>query len=118
MKANTLIFIVTITLAILITKEAKALTVQQFVNICQQGEIECHKQPILQSYVGGALDMIAVLQESNALLTKVYCKKPKVLFGVRQIINFILNNSDTDKSKNTMLLVVRYLTKQGACPHS
>ena len=93
MKIGIFAFIVTITLSVLITKEAKALTVQQFVNICQQGGNECSKRPILQSYVGGALGMIAVLQESNAVLTKVYCKKPKGLFDVTKIINFILNNT-------------------------
>ncbi|MEE9346321.1 MAG: hypothetical protein V3U88_12015, partial [Methylococcales bacterium] len=66
-----------------------ALTMKQVSNICHSSPGECSDHPILRAYVGGALDLLATLDERTDYLGKVYCKKPKELFDVPAIIRFM-----------------------------
>ena len=93
-----------------------ALTVEQFSSICQTVSGNCSDHPILQAYVGGALDLLATLDEETDHLEKLYCKEPKELFNVPVIIQFMQAHGDEYASRNAMLLVVRYFEEKGGCP--
>tara|TARA_R110002096_G_scaffold29497_12_gene88798 strand:- start:37201 stop:37548 length:348 start_codon:yes stop_codon:yes gene_type:complete len=94
---------------------ATALTTEQFGAICDAGEMECGKHPVLNAYVGGALDLIAVLDEQTDYLGDVYCGRPDKLFDVPAIIAYIVAHRDSHADKNAMLLLVRYLEENGGC---
>ena len=94
---------------------ASALTMNQFVAICDSSEAKCRDQPLLQTYVGGALDLIAVLDEETDYLTTVYCEKPEMLFKVPEIIDYMLMNKEHYADRNAMLLVVKYLEENSGC---
>jgi hypothetical protein len=94
---------------------ASALTTEQFVAICDSSQVACSEHPLLQAYVGGALDLIAVLDEETDYLSEVYCGKPDKLFDVPTIIRYIEAHRDSYADKNAMLLVVRYLEERGGC---
>lgn len=94
---------------------AAALTMDQFAAICESGKGECSSHPILQAYVGGALDLIAMLDEETDYLGKVYCETPSTLFDVPTIIGYMEAHREAYASKNAMLLVIRYLEEEGGC---
>ena len=94
---------------------AEALTVSGFMDLCKQSGRPCEEVPLLQAYVGGALDLIAVLHEETDYIQPVYCKDPRVLFDVAAIIGFIENRREGYEQRNAMLLVVRFLEEHGGC---
>ena len=94
---------------------AEALTVSGFMDLCKQSGRPCEEVPLLQAYVGGALDLIAVLHEETDYTQPVYCKDPRVLFDVAAIIGFIENRREGYEQRNAMLLVVRFLEEHGGC---
>ena len=94
---------------------AEALTVSGFMDLCKQSGRPCAEVPLLQAYVGGALDLIAVLHEETDYIQPVYCKDPRVLFDVAAIIGFIENRREGYEQRNAMLLVVRFLEEHGGC---
>ena len=96
-------------------ERAEALRVGEFVAICEEAGRECEEIPILQAYVGGALDLVAMLHEETDYIEPIYCKDPKLLFDVPAIIRFVENNSAGNEEKNAMLLVIRFLEKYGGC---
>lgn len=96
---------------------ANALTMEQFSNICKSSPGECSDHPLLQAYVGGALDLLATLDERTDYLHTVYCKTPKELFDVPAIIRFMEQQSEPHSSDNAMLMLVRYIEKNGGCNH-
>ena len=94
---------------------ANALTMEQFAAICASGNTECSEHPILQAYVGGALDLIAMLDEETDYLGEVYCVKPSNLFDVLSIIRFMEAHRADYANSNAMLLLIRYLEENGGC---
>lgn len=94
---------------------SSALTVDQFTEICDSIEANCTEHPLLQAYVGGALDLIAVLDEETEYLQKIYCDAPENLFKVPNIIRYIEANKTRYADRNAMLLVVRYLEENSGC---
>ncbi len=96
---------------------AIALTMDQFSRICHSSPGECSAHPILQAYVGGALDLLGVLDEKTEYLDKLYCKEPNELFDVPAIIRFMQQRSEQYATDNAMLLLVRYFEKNGGCSH-
>lgn len=94
---------------------AAALTMEQFSSICKSSPGECSDHPILQAYVGGALDLLATLDEQTDYLDKVYCKEPKELFDVPAIIRFMEQRSEQHATENAMLVLVRYFEEHGGC---
>ncbi len=94
---------------------ATALTMNQFSSICQSAEMPCSKVPILNAYVGGALDLIAMLDEETGYLDKVYCKPTKTLFDVPTIIQYMEKKQTQFADKNAMLVLIRYLEEHGGC---
>ena len=96
---------------------ATALTMDEFSNICQSSPSECSDHPMLQAYVGGALDLLATLDERTDYLKKLYCKEPNKLFDVPTIIRFMEQRSEQYVNDNAMLVLVRYFEEHGGCRH-
>lgn len=95
---------------------ASALNMVEFMAICEsRPEMECESYPVLQAYVGGSLDMIAMLDEETDYLADVYCVEPRELFDVSRIIQFMEKHARGHGKKNAMLLVIRYLEEHGGC---
>lgn len=94
---------------------ALALTMKQVSEICHSSSDECSNHPIIRAYVGGALDLLATLDERTDYLGKVYCKKPKELFDVSAIIRFMELRSERFATDNAMLILVRYFEEIGGC---
>ncbi len=111
-------FLVTSLITLLLTfhvPSATALTMKQFSDICHSSPGECSDHPIIQAYVGGALDLLATLDEQTDYLEKVYCNKPKELFDVPAIIRFMELRREQYATDNAMLVLVRYFEEQGGC---
>ena len=94
---------------------APALTMNQFVSICESAETACSEHPLLHAYVGGALDLIAMLDEETDYLADVYCKPPRELFDVPAIIRYMEARQTDYANRNAMLLLIRYLEEHGGC---
>lgn len=94
---------------------ASALTMEQVSRICDSASENCSDHPVLQAYVGGALDLLATLDEDTRYLDKLYCKDPKEIFDVPTIIRFMQSHDDEYATRNAMLLVVRYFEGNGGC---
>ena len=92
-----------------------ALTMKQVSDICHSSSSECSDHPIIQAYVGGALDLLATLDERTDYLGKVYCKKPRELFDVSAIIRYMELRSEQYAADNAMLVLVRYFEEHGGC---
>ena len=94
---------------------ASSFSVEEFTTFCHSIKGECSEHPIVQAYVGGALDLIATLDEETDYLAEVYCKQPTELFDVPAIIQFMQEHQEEYANKNAMLLFVRYLEEKGGC---
>lgn len=94
---------------------ASALTMKQVYDICHSSPGECSDHPIIRAYVGGALDLLATLDEQTDYLGKVYCMKPEELFDVSAIIHYMERRGEQSASDNAMLVLVRYLEEHGGC---
>lgn len=114
MKTPKLIVYAVISLLFAFSKSASALTMSEFFKICGSKQ-KCSANPVLQAYVGGALDLVAMLDEETDYLKKIYCKNPESIFDVPKIIQFMEMNQDGYAQKNAMLLVIRYLEENGGC---
>ena len=101
--------------ALFIPGTASALTMDQFSSVCESYAGECSENPFLQAYVGGALDLIAMLDEETDYLGTVYCEEPSSFFDVPAIIRYMLANQSDYADRNAMLLVIRYLEEKGGC---
>lgn len=110
-----LIAIVVLGLVSLRSPSLSALTMQQFSAICDSAPGECRDHPILQAYVGGALDLLATLDEETGYLDKLYCRESKDLFDVSAIIRFMQAHGDEYATRNAMLLMVGYFEETGGC---
>lgn len=100
---------------LLLPGNSTALTLGQFIGICETGQYECSQHPIASAYVGGALDLIAVLDEETDYLKSIYCKKPEELFDVPAIIRYMQQGGAEHASQNAMILVLLYLEEHGGC---
>jgi len=87
----------------------------QFISICESTDKPCEEHSILQAYVGGSLDLIAVLDEETEYLDKIYCKEPKDLFDVSKIIKYMESHKIEYAQRNAMVLLIRYFEKNGGC---
>ena len=95
---------------------AVALTMAEFGAICRSAEVPCADHPALNAYVGGALDLIAALDEDTDYLQPLYCRDPREFFDVPAIIRFMEGHEASYRDRNAMLLVIRYLEEFGGCP--
>ena len=94
---------------------ATALTMKQVSDICHSSSGKCSDNPLVQAYVGGALDLLATLDERTDYLGKVYCNNPKELFDVPAIVHFMESHSEQYASDNAMLVFIRFFEKHGGC---
>ena len=107
----TLIFL----LLLLQASGAAALTMKQFSDACHASPGECSNHPVIRAYVGGALDLLATLDERTDYLEKLYCQKPKELFDMPAIIHFMMQQGEHYATDNAMLVLVRYFEEHGGC---
>jgi len=108
----------TVTLSLLLlglSPAAKALTVGEFLAICEQAERDCREVPVVNAYIGGGLDLIATLHEATDYMEPVYCKSPELLFDVPAIIQYISDNREGAEERNAMLMFVRFFEEYGGC---
>ncbi|MEO0436936.1 MAG: hypothetical protein AAF098_08515 [Pseudomonadota bacterium] len=96
-------------------QQSFALTAQEFFTICASAEMPCAEHPILQAYVGGALDLMATLDEKTPYLEAPYCRPAKELFIVADVVEYMHANLKAYAGENAMLLLIRYLEDRGAC---
>lgn len=115
MKQSFLLILTLVGLTVFTPNNAFSLTMSQFMEICESSTASCEELPILNAYVGGALDVIAVLDEESSYLKQLYCREPSSLFDVKAIIGFMQAHHPDYADKNAMLLVVRYLQENGGC---
>ena len=94
---------------------ALGLTAGQVERICADFTGDCADHPLLNAYVGGALDMVAVLDERAGLASRLYCGRAEDVFDVPAIIRYLQAHASEERESNAMLLVVRYLTDNGGC---
>jgi hypothetical protein len=94
---------------------ASALTMRQFAAACDAYASDCSTHPTLQAYVGGALDLLATLDEQTNYLTPLYCTDPQGLFDVPAIIEYMQRYSEQYAADNAMLALVRYFEEHGGC---
>ena len=92
-----------------------ALTLDQFIGICESDQRECSDHPIANAYIGGALDLIAVLDEETDYLQKIYCENPRELFDVPAIIRYMQQHRVENASQNAIIVVIKYLEEYGNC---
>jgi len=101
--------------ALAVSGTASALTMNQFIRICEAAGKECSEHPVLNAYVGGALDLIAMLDEETDYLADVYCEPPETLFDVPAIIRYMETHRSEYATRNAMLVLIRYLEEHGGC---
>lgn len=94
---------------------AAALTMRQVSDICHSSAGQCSDNPIIRAYVGGALDLLATLDERTNYLKKIVCKNPRKLFDVPAIIRYMEHHSKQYAKDNAMLVLVRYFEERGGC---
>lgn len=92
-----------------------ALTAADFSSICDSAKANCSENAVVQAYVGGALDLLATLDEHTDYLDKVYCKDPRELFDMASIVRFMQAHSKDDAERNAMLVLIRYFEVFGGC---
>jgi hypothetical protein len=102
-------------LTLMVPIDVYSLTADQFVSICNATPGDCAEHPLLQAYVGGALDIVAALDENTDYLADLYCRPPRELFNVPAIIRYMQAQAPTFAGKNAMLLLIRYLQEEGGC---
>ena len=114
MKAGFLALLLVVPLAIQ-SPDAHALTMRQFSEICASVPSDCHDHPVIRAYVGGALDLLATLDEKTDYLAQVYCREPAEIFDVSAIIRFMQASGEQFASENAMLALLQYFKQHGGC---
>lgn len=98
------------------TNPAHSLTMEQFSDICAQHSGDCHDLPLINAYIGGAMDLIATLDErTDYLPTKIYCADPREIFNAEDIVAFMLRNDQNLSSENAMISFIQYFEVNGGC---
>ncbi len=118
MNLSKMVLTAALIVTLVMSSPATALTMKQFASICESAEMACSEHPILNAYVGGALDLIAVLDEETDYLGEVYCNPTKALFDVPAIIRYMETQQIKYADKNAMLVLIRYLEEHGGCERS
>lgn len=105
-------------LAICCSNNAVALDVKQFVQAC--GSSQAAHQQFCNTYLGGALDAIAVLNDKakQEKQTPIYCKHEKEIFNAPKIIAYVGSLQSKWQNKNAILPVIDYLNAVGGCDTS
>lgn len=94
---------------------ASAMTIEEFNSICNSATIPCHDIPFMQAYIGGALDLLAMLDEETDYLESLYCAPKQELLATTPIINYVLEHKSERPARNAMMLLIQYLEEKGGC---
>lgn len=100
---------------LMLSARADALTIAEFAMLCDSSPGPCHEVPIIQAYIGGALDLVAMLDEETDYLATIYCRPPREIFDVEGIIHYFEDRRNDRPERNAMLLLVSYLEEKGGC---
>ncbi len=98
-----------------LTPPAQAMKISEFTQICGSTPMPCTDIPMIRAYVGGALDLLAALDENTDYLTTIYCKPTQELFDTAKVIQFMQAHQSENPSRNAMMLVIQYMEEQGDC---
>jgi len=107
--------VITACFTLCLSINTSALTAKEFNGICEANTVECHDIPAVQAYIGGALDLLATLDEQTEHLDKIYCKDTKELFQIPEIVKYMNTHAEAYASRNAMILLVKYVKEKGAC---
>ena len=99
----------------LASSPAQALTTEGFFQICDAGKVPCKAHQLLNAYLGGALDLVATLDEAGVFRRPLYCVSPEEVFDMEEIINFMHAHKDEYADRNAMWPVIRYFQQHGRC---
>lgn len=94
---------------------ASAMTIKEFDSICSAATIPCQDNPFIQAYIGGALDLLAMLDEETDYLEPLYCVPKQGLFATTPIIDYVLAHKNERPTRNVMMLMIQYLEEKGGC---
>jgi len=108
-------FLLSAVLLFSVAHQANAMKIAEFTQICGSAPIPCADIPFIQAYVGGALDLLAALDEDTEYLADMYCKPARELFNTAKIIKFMEAHQNEDPSRNAMMLVIQYVEEEGGC---
>ncbi len=97
------------------THEASALNTEDFFRICEMGKVPCNENQLLNAYIGGALDLVASLDENTDYLQTIYCEDPRELFDIPSIVAYMDQHRQEYANRNAMMLLIRYLEEHGGC---
>jgi hypothetical protein len=116
-RKRTITRVLTVFAGVLLVGSAHALKLEEFAALCDSVSVDgsCVEHPIIQAYVGGALDLVAALDEDTDYLAQIYCREAGEFFDVRAIIEFMLRSEEVAGDRNAMLTVIRYLEEEGGC---
>lgn len=106
---------IVLALALAAPSGAAAQTVSQFAEVCASAAVPCAEHPLTRAYVGGALGLLATLDQQTGYLDDLYCTAPRELFDVPAIIRFMEGHREGYETRNAMLLLVRYVEANGGC---
>ncbi|MEM7563011.1 MAG: hypothetical protein AAF353_08180 [Pseudomonadota bacterium] len=115
MKVNFSVFALVTALSVTYVPGVNALTINQFYEICRSAPGDCSDHPIILAYVGGAVDLLATLDEKTDYLAQVYCKDPREIFDVPTIIQYMEQSGEPYGSENAMLVFMKYIKDRGGC---
>ena len=90
-----------------------ALTLNQFQKICTSSPMPCDSNPMLQAYIGGSFDTLAVLNEQIGTTPRLYCIPGDELFDVNKTIQYLASAEGNEH--NAMLMVLKYVRERGKC---
>lgn len=110
MKMKTLVFLT----GSMLISNVWGIDVAQLSSLCRSSEYA--QQQFCNTYIGGALDAIAVMNDrARAQGTPLYCLHETVIFDFSKIKSNILSLEEKWQDKNAVLPVVEYLQKVGGC---
>ena len=102
-------------LLLLLATPAQAMKISEFSQICASTPAPCADIPLIRAYVGGALDLLASLDENTEYLTQIYCKPAQELFDAARIIQFMQSHQNENPARNAMVLVIQYMEEESGC---
>lgn len=102
-------------LSLAYAQNALPLSIKDFATICDSTTVPCEELPVMQAYVGGALDLIATLDEKTDYLETIYCEDKSELLKTGPIIDYVMSHKDEMPNRNAMMLLIQYLVEEGGC---
>ncbi|WP_395343928.1 hypothetical protein PN836_004545 [Ningiella sp. W23] len=90
-----------------------SLNVEEFQQYCDKSKLD---SAFCQSYLGGAMDAIAVMNdEAKRTGNEIYCVHEKEIFNAPEMMDYILAQPSRFHKKNAILPLLDYLKAKGGC---